>query len=201
MELFELRANIRENVGKNAARVLRNEEQVPAICYGPKAEPVKLAVKVRDLEEAFKTSETSQVLISLTYEMDGQEVTRSTMIKDLQLDPARGTFVHVDFLEIDLEKRLKARVPVEAVGKAKGVEMGGILQVIRRELEIFCMPLEIPPVIELDVADLGIGNSIHVKDIAIDGIEIPADVNFTVITVVPPKGGLKAVEAEEEEAE
>lgn len=88
-------------------------------------------------------------------------------------------------------------VPVEPVGKAKGVELGGLLQVIRRELEVLCMPLEIPESIKLDVAGLDVGNSIHVKEISVEGIEIPHDVNFTVITVVAPKG--TSVGAGEEE--
>lgn len=201
MELFELKANIRENTGKNANRVLRQDDLVPAICYGPGAENVMLSVATRDLELAFKSCDTSQVLVNLKYSTDGKDVERSVIIKDVQADPYNGSIVHVDLLEIDLNKRTRAKVAVTTTGKSKGVELGGILQVVRRELEVLCMPLELPPAIELDVAELGIGNSIHVDDIDIEGIEIPHDVNFTVVTVVPPKGGLKTLEGAEEEGE
>jgi large subunit ribosomal protein L25 len=88
---------------------------------------------------------------------------------------------------------------VVAIGKAQGVELGGILQIIRRELEVFCLPGEIPAAFEVDITDLDIGDSIHVLDIPhAEGVEIPADVNFTVITVLSPKAEEVEEEAEEE---
>lgn len=199
MELFELKANIREAVGKGAARVLRRDERIPAILYGPQTEPVKMAVKSKDLETAFKQSVVPQVLVNLTVLSEGgkEEKVCPAIIKDLQVSPLSRELLHADFLEIDLGKKVKVNVPVEPVGKAKGVEFGGLLQVIRRELEILCMPLEIPSSIQVDITDLDVGDSVHVQEIEIEGVEIPADVNFTVITVTAPKG----VAEEEEEGE
>lgn len=196
MELFELKANIRETTGKCAARVLRRNQTVPAILYGLGNDPVKVEVLIPNLELAFKHSDISQVLVNIAV-MDGDKEIKKcpAMLKDIQLEPVSKEMLHADFLEIDLNKPVHINVPVHTVGKAKGVELGGTLQVIRRELEILCMPLEIPESISLDVSDLDMGDSIHVKEIKIEGIEIPADVNFTVITVV----GAKAVEGEDEE--
>ena len=119
------------------------------------------------------------------------------MIKDLQIHPTTHEFIHIDFYEIDMKRKINVHIPVVTKGLSKGVELGGILQIIRRELEVLCLPTNIPENIEIDVTDLDMGDSVHVLDIPVEeDIEIPADVNFTVLTVLAPK-----VEVEEEEEE
>jgi len=87
-----------------------------------------------------------------------------------------------------LDRKLRVGVPIIAKGMSKGVELGGILQIVRREIEVLCLPLEIPDSIELDITDLDIGDAIHVRDIPLkEGLELPDDTNFTVLTVVSPK--------------
>ena len=202
MELFELKANIREATGKGVARKLRSNLSVPAVLYGLGNEPMKLEVVIKDIEQAFKQSSLSQVLVNLTVSNDGKEAKKCpAMIKDVQLTPLTKDVLHADFLEIDLTKRVLVKVPVEAVGKAPGVEFGGTLSIIRRELEILCMPLEIPETITIDVSALEMGDAIHVEEIQIEGVEIPADVNFTVITVVAPKAVANEGEGDEEDAD
>jgi large subunit ribosomal protein L25 len=182
--------------GNGPARQLRQKGLVPAVIYGPGKDAEMLSVNARDLEKALKGSHTIQVLLNLNIENGGSE-TRKAMIKDLQTDPVSRKMLHVDFYEIDPNRKILMKVPVVTTGKAAGVEMGGLLQIIRRELEVLCLPGEIPEVIELDVTDLNIGDSIHVKDIQLGGdLEIPTEVDFTVITCI----GKKA-EAEEEEVE
>lgn len=202
MELFELKANIREATGKGVARVLRRNNSIPAVLYGLANEPVKVQVAMSDIEAAFKQSKIAQVLVNLSVLDNDKEVKKCpAIIKDLQLSPLSKDLLHADFLEISLEKPVLVKVPVEAVGKAPGIEFGGTLQLIRRELEILCMPLEIPESIAIDVNSLQMGDAIHVKDIEIEGVEIPADVNFTVITVVAPKAVTEDVEDEELDGE
>ena len=198
MELFELKANIREATGKGAARVLRRNNSIPAVLYGLGNDPAKVEVAIVDIEAAFKQSKIAQVLVNLTVTDGDKEVKKCpAMIKDLQLSPLEKEMLHADFLEISLDKPILVKVPVVATGKALGIEMGGTLQLIRRELEVLCMPLEVPECISIDVTALGMGDAIHVEEIKVEGLEIPADVNFTVITVVAPK----AVEEETEEDE
>ncbi len=197
MELFELKTNIRDARGKNAARVLRNEGRVPAVVYGDITDAVAVDVLVVDVAEAIKRSATIQVVVNLAV---GDAEPKVAIIKDIQIDPTSGEYRHVDFQIVALDKKIKAIAPVEPVGKAAGLEMGGLLQVIRRELEVLCLPLAIPTSVKVDVTDLKIGKSIHVDDIQIDGIEIPHNVNFTVVTVVAPKGA-KLGEEEGEEGE
>ena len=182
--------------GNSPARQLRQKGLVPAVIYGPGKAPEMLSVSFRDLERVLKGSHTMQVLLNLNIENGGSEM-RKAMIKELQTDPVSRQMLHVDFYEIDPDHKLLMKVPVVAKGKAAGVEMGGMLQIVRRELEVLCLPDEIPDAIELDVSGLEIGDSIHVKEIHLEGnLEIPAEVDFTVITCLGTK-----VEAEGEEGE
>ena len=99
-----------------------------------------------------------------------------------------------------MARKIRVNIPVVTKGKAHGVEMGGVLQVIRRELEVLCLPGEIPEAIEVDITDMNIGDSLHVKEIPLEGdIEIPTDVNYTVVTLLSPK--VEKVDIEEEEGE
>ncbi|MDL1967278.1 MAG: 50S ribosomal protein L25/general stress protein Ctc [Deltaproteobacteria bacterium] len=203
MELIELKATIRNSVGKGQARALRRAEKIPAVLYGPGTEPVPLSVSVKDLEKVLKKSTASQTILNLTIH-NGENTSRPAMIKELQIHAVSRNYLHIDFYEISMDRKIRVKVPVVAKGKSQGVEEGGILQIIRRELEIFCLPAEIPETIEIDITDLDIGDSIHVKEIPFKGdIEIPADVNFTVITIVSPKAEVEEVseQGDEEEAE
>lgn len=193
MELFELKANIRSKTGKGISRELRRNEAIPATLYGPKTEPVNLSVDAKTFELAFKKRESAKVLVNLSVTDDqGAEMKKCpAIVKDVQLAPLSKELLHADFLEIDLNKKMNVLVPVETFGKSKGVEFGGTLQVARRELEVFCLPLDIPESIKLDISGLGMNDSIHVKDISIPGLELPSDVNFTVVTVVAPKSASK----------
>jgi large subunit ribosomal protein L25 len=201
LELIELKANIRNSVGNSQARALRRAEKMPAVLYGPGTEPVLLSVSVKDLEKALKKSTASQAILNLTIH-NGENTSRTAMIKELQTHPVSRNYLHVDFYEISMDRKISVKVPVIVKGKSRGVEEGGILQIIRRELEILCLPTEIPETIEIDITDLDIGDSIHVKEIPFKGdIEIPVDVNFTVITIVSPKAEVEEVEEAEVEAE
>ena len=196
MEQLELKTRVRKTTGNGPARRLRSDGKVPAVLYGPKTEPILLSVEVRDIEQVLKSGTVGQVLLNLIIQ-NGQETTRPAMIKELQAHPVSGRFLHIDFYEIDLERKIRVGVPIVATGQSIGVEEGGLLQIVRHELEVLCLPTQIPESIEVDVTDLKIGDSIHVEEIQVEGdVEILADVNFTVITVYAPK-----VEAEPEEEE
>jgi large subunit ribosomal protein L25 len=198
LELHELKTNIRESTGNGYARALRRQGEMPAVVYGKGVEPVKVSVKTRDLELLLKKNRASQVLMNLIVGNTGTP--RSAMIKELQIDPVSRNFLHVDFYEVDMTEKITVKVPVAITGISKGVEFGGILQLIRKELEVMCLPQEIPDSIDIDVTDLDVGDSIHINDISAEGnTEFPSDVNFTVVTVVAPKR--EEVVTEEEAAE
>ena len=203
MELIELNANIRTTVGNGPARRLRQSGQLPAVLYGPGAETVLLSVNISDFDLVLKKSGASQLLLNLVIQ-DSETYTRSAMVKELQTHPVSRNFLHVDFYEIAMDRKIKVKVPIVTTGIAKGVELGGVLQIIRREIEVLCLPFEVPESFEIDVADLDIGDSIHVRDISQEGeIEFLEDENFTVVTLLIPKieEEEEPVEEEEEEAE
>ncbi len=203
MELIELNANIRTTVGNGPARRLRQSGQLPAVLYGPGAEPVLLSVNISDFDQVLKKSGASQLLLNLVIQ-DSETYTRSAMVKELQTHPVSRNFLHVDFYEIAMDRKIKVKVPIVTTGMAKGVELGGVLQIIRREIEVLCLPFEVPESFEIDIADLDIGDSIHVRDISQEGeIEFLEDENFTVVTLLVPKieEEEEPTEEEEEEAE
>lgn len=200
MELIELKANIRATVGNGPARRLRQAGQIPAVLYGPKTESVLLSVNKSDLDLALKKGRSGQIILNLVVQDNGEAYTRPAMIKELQLHPVSRNYLHIDFYEIDLDRKITLGIPIVTVGSSVGVERGGILQIIRRELEVECLPFEVPESIEIDITDLDMGDSIHVKDISMDGdVELLGESNLTVITVLSPK--LEEEPEEEEELE
>jgi large subunit ribosomal protein L25 len=200
LELIELKANIRATVGNGPARRLRQAGQIPAVLYGPKTESVLLSVNKSDLDLALKKGRSGQIILNLVVQDNGEAYTRPAMIKELQLHPVSRNYLHIDFYEIDLDRKITLGIPIVTVGSSVGVERGGVLQIIRRELEVECLPFEVPESIEIDITDLDMGDSIHVKDISMDGdVELLGESNLTVITVLSPK--LEEEPEEEEELE
>lgn len=199
MEQFELNATVRKRTGNSPARELRRGGYIPAVLYGPQTESVMLTVNSKELEQILKKGNIGSIILNLIIQ-NGKKFTKPAMIKELQSHPVSGTFLHVDFYEIDMQRKINVMIPVITKGISKGVEVGGLLQLIRREIEVLCMPGDIPETIEIDITDLDIGDSVHVDEIPLgENVEIASDVNFTVLTVVSPK--VEAVEEEEEEGE
>lgn len=193
MDITDLKAIKREKTGNGPAKVLRREGRIPSVLYGPKSQPVNLSVATVDFEKILK-DKGAQALINLVVE-EG-EGAKNVMIKELQQHPISGELIHLDFYEVSMDRKIKVNVPVTTTGKSKGVELGGMLQIIRRELEVYCYPNQIPEEIVIDIADMDIGDSFHVEDLELEGdVEIPAEVNFTVLTI------LSQVAEEEEEVE
>ena len=201
MEQFEINATVRKKTGNGPARVLRRDGRIPAVLYGPQTEPVLLSVNVKELELILKKSSIGSVILELVIQ-NGKKVTKPAMIKEFQSHPVSGQFLHIDFYEIDMQRKINVMIPITTTGISKGVELGGLLQIIRREIEVFCMPGDIPEAFEIDITDLDIGDSVHVDEIQLgDNIEKAADVNFTVVTILSPKVEEVAEEEEEEALE
>ncbi len=199
MEKIELKVTVRNKVGNGAARELRREGMIPAIFYGPKAEPVMLSVITRELENILKTSNIGQVLLDLLIQ-NGKQTSRTAMIKELQTQPVSGNLLHVDFYEVAMDQKIKISIPVVTTGQAIGVEEGGVLQLVRHEVEIFCYPNNIPESLEIDVTDMGIGDSKHMDEVSIDdSFELVDETNFTIVTVLSPKAEEEEEVVEEEE--
>ncbi len=200
MDFLNISANHRTTKGNGPARVLRREGQIPAILYGPDNEPTPIAVNTHELEILLKSSRSGQIFVKLAIDGAGE---RKALLKELQRHPVTGRYLHADFYEVSMDRKIRVRVPVTTRGKSQGVEMGGMLQIIRRELEVLCLPDDIPETIEIDITDLDMGASIHVEDVPLEGdVEIPHEVNFTVLTILSGRKAEEEEVAEEgEEAE
>lgn len=201
MEIHTVKAQTRSTAGKGSSRTLRRDGKIPAILYGSDIENVSLSVSNYDIEHLFKKVSYSQALLNLVVE-NGQSFEKMVMIKEIQADPVSHQYLHIDFYEVKMDRKITATIPVVMKGTAKGVANGGITQIIRRELDVICFPSDIPKNIEIDISDLDIGDAIHVEDIKLEGdIEIPFDVNFAIVTVVSSKMTEEKPVAEAEEAE
>lgn len=208
MEQFELKVTVRKTTGNSPARELRRGGQIPAVLYGPQTEPVLLSVNIKELEQIIKKGNIGSIIFNLVIQ-NGEKITKPAMIKEFQDHPVSGNYLHVDFYEIDMQRKINVMIPVVTQGISKGVEAGGLLQIVRREIEVLCMPGDIPEAIKIDISDLDVGDSVHIDEVPLgDNIEVASDVNFTVVTILSPKveeveeeeEGLEGEEAEEEGA-
>jgi large subunit ribosomal protein L25 len=196
LEFIELKAQPRATRGNSPARALRRDGAIPAVIYGPGKETKALSVSVYDMEQVVKATKTLQVFVKLKIEGGG---THTAMLNELQRHPVSGSYLHADFYEIATDQKVNIMIPIVTTGKSQGVEMGGVLQIIRHEIEAYCVPSAIPESIEVDITELGIGDSVHIEDIAVEGdVELVHDVNFTILTVLATR---KEEEEEVEEGE
>lgn len=185
METIELEIEPRCGAGKGAARAMRRRGKVPCILYGAKRSATLVTVDAKEFETKVGRLEGSH-LIRLNAASD-QLGGRLVLVKELQRHPMSRLLLHADLYEVDLTAKLRLRVALHFVGRAAGVELGGILQPIRREIEVLCLPTEIPDFIEVDVTSLGIHDAVHISDLkAPGGIEIPFDTDEALVTVLPP---------------
>jgi large subunit ribosomal protein L25 len=192
-----LAAQIRKSKGKGAARRLRKKNQIPAIFYGPKTEPIMLAVDYPELKRILRQGSGENTLIDLQFQSEQGSETRRVMLKELLIDTIKDNYLHADFYEISMDKEITVNIPIRLINTPEGVSQGGILQHIRRELTISCMPDKIVDSLDLDVAELEIGDSLHIRDIELpDGIKLVEEDHLTVAVVAAP-----TVQAEEEEVE
>ena len=195
-----LTAEIREGVGKEKAKKLRAKGLIPAIFYGPRSQTIPLVIDSKELAKILQTEAGENVLIDLDIRKGAQSDRKVVMLKDIQIDSLQSITLHTDFFEVAMDERVTVEVPVHLVGKPEGTKMGGILDQIRRVIQIQCFPGDIPKSIDIDVSPLKIGDSIHVQDIQVEKAKIISDTNFTIATVVPPVVEEKVVEAVAPEA-
>jgi len=194
MERPVLRAEIREGTGKGMARKLRVKGLIPAIFYGPRSKAIPLVIDAKEFAKTLQTEAGENVLIDLDILKDNQSARKVVMVKDLQVDPLKRITLHADFYEVAMDEMVTVEVPIHLVGKPEGTKMGGILEQVRRVIQIQCLPADIPKSIDVEVSSLKIGDSVHVQDIKVEKAKILADTNYTIATVVPPAVEEKVVE-------
>jgi len=203
MPQLSLAARLRTDTGKGAARRLRRDNQVPAIFYGPSSQPVMLAVKYLDLQTLLKSTDSENVIFQLQIESGQGTESKTVMLKELQADPIKPVYYHADFYEISMDKELTLNVPVHLVNTPAGASKGGILQHVKRDLLVSCLPGNLVEFLEVDVSALDIGDAVHVRDIALpQGMKAADDGDTTIAVVTPPHVVAEKVEevTEEEKA-
>lgn len=198
METVELTAEPRTRAGKGPTRQMRREGKVPAIFYGRKRSASMISVDAKEFSEKVATLEGSHLI---RLRSDAEEISnRVALIKETQYHPVSGAVLHADFYEVDMTEKLRLRVPLHFTGKAIGITLGGILQPIQRDVEVECLPGDIPEYISADVSALNIHDAIHVSQLqAPEGVRICYDVDTTLVTVLPPT--VEEVKVEEVAAE
>ncbi|HYA88897.1 MAG TPA: 50S ribosomal protein L25 [Nitrospirota bacterium] len=186
MEKIALTAQVREKAGKGVARGLRRNQIVPAVLYSHgKSMPISMDNK--DVTKILNSEGGEHALINLKVEGGKEGAEKLALIKDYQLDPRNGELIHVDLMEVAMNEKVKIPVAVYLAGSSIGVKEGGILQHSLREVEIECLPTQIPEHLEINISALKVNESLHVRDIQVaEGVRILTDGDATVVTIQPP---------------
>lgn len=196
MAAMKLSAQLRESTGKGVARKLRRDGKIPAVLYRRGEDGLSLAISSVEFSHLVAKGQAQASIVRLQVQDGKENIEKDVLIREIQTHPFKKDVYHIDLQEITMDQEISVNIAVEIVGESVGVEMGGILEFKRRELEVSCLPGKIPDSIIIDITDLDIGDSVHVESIVPpEGVTIPHDVNFTILTVVG------AAPEEEEEVE
>lgn len=191
MSVVGIEATKRESSGTKNARAMRRDGKVPGNFYTAGKEAISLVFDTREMSYFLNHGHG---LVDL--KVEGEKSVRKCVLQEVQYDPVTEDVLHVDFLGVKMGEKMQLTVPLSFAGNPVGVRHGGLLQEVLRELNIECLPKDIPDVIEVDVSELEIGDSIHISDLSFPNITILNDPNDAVAMVIMPR---VVVEAEEEE--
>src|SRR5213080_2873053 len=196
----KLKVEPRTTVGRSAVRKLKARGVIPAIIYGGKDKPQPLQVSARDINAMMSHASGENVLVEL--EIAGEKSNRTALVQEVQHSPVSGDILHIDFHAISMDETIQAEVPLEAIGVPNGVKnFGGLLEQSLRALAIECLPRDLPDRITVDVSQLNIGDSIHLRQIQLPsgvGAKVPSD--LTAFSVLAPVVEEEAVAVEAEAA-
>lgn len=185
METLEIKVDTRDKKHKRDARRLLRGGKIPAVLYGPKTQAVALELDKREFTSRVAGLEGSHLVRLKSSAAALAE--KVALVKDMQYHPISGEVIHADLYEVDLTAKIQVRVPLHFVGKAIGVTRGGILQPNVREIEVECLPLDIPEFFNVDVSALDIGDSVHVEDLTIpEGVTAVSESDLALVSVVTP---------------
>ena len=197
MEKTKLKVALRNETGKEANRKFRKEGMVPGVLYSPH-DKSNLLLKIKREELTKLLTDNKRGLINLEIDDGKKKSKRLAMVKDFQYNSLKKQLVHIDFYGVTLKEKLTMRINVELFGESIGVEEGGILEFDLREIEVECLPSDVPSSFKLDISDLKIGDHLSVKDIEIpEGIKMLTESDKLIVSVSHPTK--QEVEAEEEE--
>ena len=187
---YELTAEARERVGKGSARELRRNGRVPAVIYGDKQAAISISLDYKELY--YKIHGGGFLHTVATIDVKGDKI--RVLPKDYQLDPVKDFPTHVDFLRVSANSRIKVEIPVHFINQdiSVGLKRGGILNIVRHEVEFLCPVDAIPDAITVDLAGVDIGQSVHISAVKVpEGLKPTIERDFTIATIVSPGGALE----------
>jgi large subunit ribosomal protein L25 len=198
--MVEVQVESRDETGKNACGRLRRRGLIPGNVYGLDRPPFKVAVNPRRIDELLQMGSGVNTIFALS--LVGESRTREAMIKELQRDPVTDLPIHVDFIRVDPTKKVRVEIPVRLIGTADGVKNeGGIVDFVLREVEVECLPTDIPEHLDVDISALRINQHVSVRDLARpEAVLVLDDAERIVAVVVAPRLEEEPVPAEAEEA-
>jgi large subunit ribosomal protein L25 len=184
MAQLTVQAEERQETGKGANRRLRMQGKLPAVIYGQGLETLSVSVNAQDVDLILHSEAGHNTIFQL--QVSGKLT--DVLIKDYQLDPVKGSLLHADFQAVALDQKMTFAVPIQIVGTAEGVIAGGVLDQVLREIEVECLPTEVPDHIPLDVTELEIGDSVRVEALQLDSpkLRLLSAPDLVILSVVPP---------------
>lgn len=199
METVILNVEERQRATKGETGRIRRSGKVPAVFYGPGKIGQKVCVDAREFRMKLDGLEGSHLIQLLSPAADLNE--KMVLLKEVQRHPVSSSPVHIDFYEVDVTKPITVTVPLHFIGKAQGVTAGGLLQSLRREVTVECLPREIPDFIQFDVTSLALHDTVHIADLVLPpGVKAVYDTNDAVVTIASPVAEAKPTAAEAEVA-
>ena len=196
----KLKAHKRTLLGRNAIKQIKEKGLVPGVIYGSNQTPTPLQVDNRELSTVLAHASSEHILVQLEIVDGDQSTNKLALIQEVQHHPLKRGLIHVDFQAVSATEKITSSVPIETVGEALGVRtFGGLLEHSLRSLEVQCYPQDLPGVIRIDVTNLNIGESLHVRDIQLPaGVEAITDENLTAVSVVASRVGEEVTESAEQ---
>jgi len=182
----ELTVESRDALGKEEAGRLRRSGKVPGVMYGPGREPKPILTDPAQVLKILHSKTGKNTVLKLKSAdkgLDGKKV----MIREHQLDAITDQLLHIDLMEVAKDRRIRVQIPIELSGRPAGVDKGGTVEELMREIEVSCLPDEIPEGIKVDISQLDIGDALHIKDLKLENFKILTDPNLTFVTVAAPQ--------------
>jgi large subunit ribosomal protein L25 len=198
----KLKAQKRTLIGRNAIKRIREKGLVPGVIYGSNQQPMPLEVDNRQLSTVLAHASSEHILVELEIVDGDQSTNKLALIQEVQHHPLKRDLVHVDFHAVSATEKITSAVPIETTGEALGVRtFGGLLEHSLRTLEVQCYPQDLPGIVQIDVTNLNIGESLHVRDLQLPaGVEAITDDDLTVVSVVASRVGEETTETAEQAA-